>query len=141
MNKIRELRKQRKMTQKELAKHLQIADSTLSYWEMGKYEPDTDALMNLSRFFSVPIDYILGGDFSKWDINVAHSSNSEMCVSEPTVPYIKGSNLTNTTNPFQDVHSAFERAEFEDLTHDEMNLLAEYAMFIKSRRKVEKQTL
>jgi len=53
-----------------LAKHLQIADSTLSYWEMGKYEPDSEALLKLSRFFKVPIDYILGGDFEKWDINV-----------------------------------------------------------------------
>ena len=138
MNKIRELRKQRKMTQKELAKHLQIADSTLSYWEMGRYEPDTDALMKLSRFFSVPIDYILGGDFSKWDIDTIRANNSEMYVSEPTVPYNNGRNLTNINNPFQDVHSAFERVEFENLTQDEMNLLAEYAMFIKSRRKVEK---
>ena len=68
MNRIRELRKQMDMTQKELAKHLKIADSTLSYWEMGKYEPDSDALIKLSRFFKVPIDYILGGDFTKWDI-------------------------------------------------------------------------
>jgi len=40
MNRIRELHKQMDMTQIELAKHLQIANSTLSYWEMGKYEPD-----------------------------------------------------------------------------------------------------
>jgi len=72
MNRIRELRKQMDMTQKELAKHLQIADSTLSYWEMGKYEPDTDALMKLSRFFKVPIDYILGGDFASWNVSEKH---------------------------------------------------------------------
>ena len=97
MNRIRELRKQMDMTQKELAKHLQIADSTLSYWEMGKYEPDNDALMKLSRFFKVPIDYILGGDFTKWDINessvqyhdveTSRFDGSDMSVSEPEATY------------------------------------------------------
>jgi len=65
------------ITQKELAGHLKIADSTLSYWEMGKYEPDSDALMKLSRFFKVPIDYILGGDFTKWDINEENKLNPD----------------------------------------------------------------
>ncbi|MCL2820959.1 MAG: helix-turn-helix domain-containing protein [Oscillospiraceae bacterium] len=67
MNRIRELRKKKDLTQKGLAKHLKVADSTLSYWEMGKYEPDNKALKMLSEFFQVPIDYILGGDFTKWD--------------------------------------------------------------------------
>jgi len=85
------------MTQKELAIHLQIADSTLSYWEIGKYEPDNDALMRLSRFFHVPIDYILGGDFTHWDVsgNKMPYSNVDMSreadyvisVSEPKTEY------------------------------------------------------
>jgi len=53
MNRIRELRKRNSITQKELAKHMKISDSTLSYWEMGKYEPDNEALMKLSRYFKV----------------------------------------------------------------------------------------
>jgi len=100
-----------KLTQKELAKHLQIADSTLSYWEIGKYEPDSEALMKLSRFFKVPIDHILGGDFG-------------MRVSE-NVP----------TYNFQNEKTKLDRVEFDDLTHEEIDLLAEYALFIKSRRK------
>ena len=133
MNRIRELRKQLDMTQKELAAHLQIANSTLSYWEMGKYEPDSEALMKLSRFFKVPIDYILGGDFKRWDINgdslqypsvdEVRSTDSDMSVSESGVTYRKALENENI------------RTEFDDLTHDEIELLAEYAAFIKSRRK------
>jgi transcriptional regulator with XRE-family HTH domain len=116
------------MTQKELAKQLQIADSTLSYWEMGKYEPDTNALMKLSRFFNVPIDYILDGDFTSWS------------VSEKKVPYQRFDAITPTAAPsatddHRDANSAFNRTEFDDLTQSEMELLAEYAEFIKSRRK------
>jgi len=135
MNRIRELRKQLDMTQKELAAHLQIANSTLSYWEMGKYEPDSDALMKLSRFFKVPIDYILGGDFKRWDINgdsmlypsvdYVRSTDSGMSVSEADASY----SLRNTT-------AAFDRVEFDGLTQEEIDLLAEYAAFIKSRRKL-----
>ena len=135
MNRIRELRKQLDMTQKELATHLQIANSTLSYWEMGKYEPDSEALMKLSRFFKVPIDYILGGDFKRWDINGdsmlypsvddVRSTDSGMSVSEADASY----SLRNTT-------AAFDRVEFDGLTQEEIDLLAEYAAFIKSRRKL-----
>ena len=134
MNRIRELRKQLDMTQKELATHLQIANSTLSYWEMGKYEPDSDALMKLSRFFKVPIDYILGGDFIRWDINGdslqypsvdgVRSTDSDMSVSEACASY----------NP-RNIKVDFDRVEFDGLTQGEIDLLAEYAAFLKSRRK------
>ena len=120
MNRIRELRKQMDMTQRELAKYLQIADSTLSYWEMGRYEPDNEALMKLSKFFQVPIDYILGGDFITWGL-----TGSAMSVSESEAAY-----TTKPTAP-----ATFNRIEFEGLTHGEIDLLAEYAEFIKSRRK------
>ena len=136
MNRIRELRKQKDMTQKELAKHLQVADSTLSYWEMGKYEPDNEALMKLSRFFHVPIDYIIGGDFDKWDLSEnttpyryvvePHLPGSGMSVSEHKAAYGIGG--------IQETQSPFDRVEFEGLKKEEIDLLAEYAEFIKSRR-------
>jgi len=165
------------MTQKELAKHLQIADSTLSYWEMGKYEPDTEALMRLSKFFSVPIDYILGGDFIKWDISGCKAQHhdadktflagSGISVSgQKAVYYTNGKNessiepaaidnqltapeassdpdasqlatSSNTTYGLRSTQAAFNRIEFEGLTQGELDLLAEYALFIKSRRKKE----
>ena len=135
MNRIRELRKQMNMTQKELATHLQVADSTLSYWEVGRYEPDSETLMKLSRFFRVPIDYILGGNFTRWDItenNMLYPdveslqlNDSGLTVSEPDTEY------NVTTAPA----IVFDRIEFENLASGEIDMLAEYAMFIKSRRK------
>jgi len=147
MIRIRELRKKRNLTQKELAKHLKVADSTLSYWEMGKYEPDSKALMKLSEFFQVPIDYILGGDFTKWDFSkdstlktenyTSHLTALETFVSEVTPMYKQ--NFTSTdTNSISGVKTAFDRVEFAGLTQEEIEILAEYAVFIKSRRKSEK---
>ena len=139
MNRIRELRKNKDMTQKELAKHLQIADSTLSYWEMGKYEPDNDALMKLSRFFQVPIDYILGGDFVRWDIDGGTAQYHENDSSRLTdsVLYISEPKAAYGADDLRNEQVAFNRVEFEGLTLEEIDLLAEYAEFIKSRRKTE----
>jgi len=135
MNRIRELRKKRGMTQKELAEQMQIADSTLSYWEMGKYEPDNDSLIKLSKFFSVPIDYILDGDFVRWnldqndaeylDVDLLRATEADMSVSEAEVPYSSNRNT----------QTSFNRVEFDGLTEEEIEKLAEYAVFIKSRRK------
>ena len=121
MNRIRELRKQKKITQKELAGHLEIADSTLSYWEQGKYEPDLNSLRRLSKFFKVSIDYIIGEDTSD-DTEV--SKDYDIQVSEVKIPYyIK---LDNTS---------LKRSEFENLSNEEIEKLAEYAEFIKSLRQ------
>jgi transcriptional regulator with XRE-family HTH domain len=174
MNRIKELRKQKKMTQKSLAGHLQIADSTLSYWETGKYEPDNESLKKLSRFFHVPIDYILGGDFSQWrstsngtlyaDFNKPHSNDDDaISVSDAIIAYNENSaerdpaRLTSdgiqlsassdlptqkktktmvlsTPDNNSNTQTGFTRSEFEGLTQEEIDKLAEYAEFIKSRR-------
>ena len=126
MNRIRELRKRMDMTQKELAIHLQIADSTLSYWEMGRYEPDNEALLKLSRFFQVPIDYILGGDFTRWDIDGSRMpstdidtlrlADSDLSVSEPIAAYgINCKNVNSVESTAVDNHYS---ASFESSLPD-----------------------
>jgi len=120
MNRIRELRKQKKITQKDLANHLQIADSTLSYWEQGKYEPDISALRQLSKFFNVSIDFIIGEVISD-DAEVG--KDYDISVSEAKIPYdVKLDNIS------------LKRSEFENLSNEEIDKLAEYAEFLKSQR-------
>lgn len=60
MNRIRELRKAKGLTMKELGARFGLAESTVSLYERGKHEPDLDTLRNLSAFFSVTVDYLLG---------------------------------------------------------------------------------
>jgi len=120
MNRIRELRKQKKMTQKELAKHLQIADSTLSYWEQGRYEPDIEALKQLSNFFRVPIDYILCSDIYEKE------------GSDKGVNSVVGEAKKIYHDEISDILPS--RSEFEGLTKEEIDKLADYAEFVKSQR-------
>lgn len=57
---ISKLRKEKGMTQEELAKALNITRSALSLYEIGKRDPDTETLKKIAEYFGVSIDYILG---------------------------------------------------------------------------------
>ncbi|MGN7192844.1 helix-turn-helix transcriptional regulator [Bacillus mycoides] len=59
---IRELRKNNKLTQAQLAQKLGKGESTIRMWELGKNEPDRISLIEMSRIFNCSIDYILGND-------------------------------------------------------------------------------
>ena len=62
MNRIRELRKEKGLTMKELGRQIGLAESTVSLYERGLHEPDHDTLRSLSAIFSVTVDYLLGND-------------------------------------------------------------------------------
>lgn len=62
MIRLRELRKQRKVSQKELADYLNITQVQISKYELGKNEPDLETISKIATFFNVTIDYILGKD-------------------------------------------------------------------------------
>ena len=57
---IRDLRKQRKMSQTELANILHVSQQTVTAWETGKAEPSSSAVANLADYFGVTTDYLLG---------------------------------------------------------------------------------
>lgn len=58
-NRIKELRRQKGLTQEELAKMLKTIRSTLSNWETNRTSPDPETLKELARIFNVSVDYFL----------------------------------------------------------------------------------
>lgn len=59
-NKIRQLRKDAKYTQTQLADMLSTSQDTVSIWELDKALPDIESLIKLCKIFDVSADYILG---------------------------------------------------------------------------------
>lgn len=55
-----EQRKLNKVTQRELAEYLQIAQPSYIRYENGTSEPSLENLVKLADFFDVSIDYLLG---------------------------------------------------------------------------------
>ena len=60
MNRIRELREDRDLRQKDVADATGIDQKTLSNYETGKTNPDSVAILRLADFFEVTTDYLLG---------------------------------------------------------------------------------
>ena len=62
MNRLKELRKEKGLTQVELAKQIGIGQSGYSDWERGITKIDSESLTKLSALFSVSVGYLLGKD-------------------------------------------------------------------------------
>lgn len=60
MNRLKELREERKMTQAELSERLGIAQATLCNYENGRRDFSTDMLLKITYIFNCTIDYLLG---------------------------------------------------------------------------------
>jgi len=59
---ISSIRKEKSMTQKELAERLSVTDKAISRWETGKGFPDVTILKNLSEVLGVSITEIVNGE-------------------------------------------------------------------------------
>lgn len=70
MNRIKELRKEKNLTQMKFCKILNIAQPTLSGYETGAFEPDNATMAKIADFFGVSIDYLLGREETKNPANV-----------------------------------------------------------------------
>lgn len=60
--KLQELRKNKGLTQEELAEALYVSRTAISKWESGRGYPNIDSLKEISNYFSVSIDDLLSGD-------------------------------------------------------------------------------
>ena len=61
---LKSLRKDKKLTQRELGKHFNLSQSSIAFYEKGEREPDFAALIKFADFFNVSADYLLGISFT-----------------------------------------------------------------------------
>ncbi|WP_317294088.1 helix-turn-helix transcriptional regulator [Ligilactobacillus saerimneri] len=59
-NNIKELRKSKRMTQKDLAEVMNVSQQTIGAWETERAVPGADTLNDLADYFGVTTDYLLG---------------------------------------------------------------------------------
>ena len=60
--KLQELRKNKGLTQEELAEALYVSRTAISKWESGRGYPSIDSLKTIAKYFSVTIDELLSSD-------------------------------------------------------------------------------
>lgn len=57
-----DLRREKNLTQKDVAEKIGVSASAIGFWETGINEPKATYLMKLANFFGVTVDELLGRD-------------------------------------------------------------------------------
>lgn len=67
-NRLKDLRKSRRLTQEEFGEIISVTQQNISKYENDVYEMPIDVLINVSQYFNVSIEYLLGLTEIKRDI-------------------------------------------------------------------------
>lgn len=76
-NKLKELRLQAGLTQKQLAEKLGVTKSVVSYYELQERCPSPEVLIKLANIFHVSADYLLGIE-NKHFLNVSNLNKEDI---------------------------------------------------------------
>lgn len=79
--KLREIRKLKGLTQKEVAENLGIAQVTYCNYELGNREPDIKTLIKMSQLFHATIDELVGNE-NDYLLNTKLLSEEEQSIIE-----------------------------------------------------------
>lgn len=66
---LKELRKEKNITQEQLADEMRVSRRTVSRWETGSNMPDLDILIDLSEYYNVDLKDILNGQRKSEDMD------------------------------------------------------------------------
>ena len=72
---VKELRTENLLTQKQLAEKIKCTQSNISEWEKGTVEPKATALTQLANLFNVSTDFLLGRT-DEFGTNIISSSHT-----------------------------------------------------------------
>lgn len=74
-NYLQSLRKEKNLTQQEIADIFNISSKTVSKWECGDAIPSINTLINLAKFYGVSVDQILNGGETNFPNHTITSTN------------------------------------------------------------------
>jgi transcriptional regulator with XRE-family HTH domain len=97
--KIYQLRKEKGITQEELASQITVSRQAISKWELGESMPDTENIVQLSKLFGVSTDYLLKDEVDKNDEDEESGEKNEQTTppSEDGTPPRRGMEKEKTT--------------------------------------------
>ena len=66
---LKELRKEKSLTQEQVAEKLGVSSRTISRWETGAYVPDISILVDIAEMYDVDVREIIDGERRQEDMN------------------------------------------------------------------------
>ena len=82
-DRLKQLRAETNLLQKDIAKKLNITASAYGYYEQGKRIPDSNTLNELAKIFNVSLDYLMGAS----DVRTAIKSASIKMTKKEKISY------------------------------------------------------
>lgn len=73
---LQKLRKEKNISQENLAEALNVSRQTIGKWENGITSPDTECLIQISDFFKVSIDTLLKGTIAEYGVVESSSTGA-----------------------------------------------------------------
>lgn len=119
-DRIRLLRENAKMTQRELAKLLGVVNSTISLYEHGKSTPNDQIKIAICKHFGVSLDYLLGVS-DKLNANSADADEQELDCS----PHGEERNSLNRLRSMREARGMTQK-ELGDLLNLQSSVISKY---------------
>ncbi len=88
---LKQLRKSRGLTQKELGLHIGLSKAVISKYENGLGYPSFDTLLLIARYFGVTTDYLLGAESGR-TVDVSALTDSQADAVRRIIAEFKKSN-------------------------------------------------
>ena len=79
---LKELRKEKELTQEQLAETLNVSRRTVSRWETGSNMPDLDLLVEMADFFDTSVDALIGYQMKDNRLDAALERLTALCQSK-----------------------------------------------------------
>lgn len=108
---LKYLREDAELSQKELAKALGVSPSTIGMYESGKRTPDSEMLTRICDFFNITVDYLLGRSNVKKPLN--------------TDPLFQGAGSEKFSEAVETIAAHLEGKD-KEITPKKMKLLKSY---------------
>lgn len=121
-SRLKKLRKDKGITQQELANALNRDRSTVGGYESERKEPDFETLCAIAEYFDVSLDYILGRTDIKYPYDPVTDDNIRKVIEQ------LGPQIT------------LQLKDLKDMTHEEKLTLTVLLDGLKARRNMEEET-
>lgn len=107
--KLKKLRNELHLTQKELADKLNMQNTAISKYELGERKPDIDTLNLIADFFHCSIDYLIG---KTDDPSPYTKENNEVSIEEDPEAYLE--NFIKSHPQLRDIALSFKNKDILD---------------------------
>ncbi|MGY4689301.1 helix-turn-helix domain-containing protein [Salibacterium sp. K-3] len=127
-DRLKQLRKQHKLTQKEVASYLDMTESGYGYYEQGRNEPSLGVLKSLAKKYDVTVSYLLG------ETDIPNPPDEEYDPMEDLKQFFIDNDLQDAGFNFYDIN------EWKKMSREQIQEVKNHWLWVKEKaRRMEEE--